>query len=294
MRWWGGALFVSCLMSGVVHGAGASKLSPEQAANALIAFSIVQGKCNKALLDPNVPMDKPLSRYGYGAADFMPGGRHVKLMEAASTETAKSIATIGLTLTCLQAVNLVEQTFPGMYAVPPLWSTHFLWHIKGVDKLRTDKRFYRRFAQEGELVRNIFVLTCPKQDQQFELEVIPPVSELGHLTAFTRGREVDTSVAFANPNRSIVSAGRADTVAGWILFKEELLPGIVELISQKDLRVSLFEAGLEYRFSSDMAASEKINGIFTANRAKLESEGGMQTLSSADVIRDCRSFRSAK
>lgn len=294
MRWWGGALFISCLVSSIAQGASSSKLNPEEAADALIAFSIVAGKCNKALLDPALPMDKVVSKFGYKAADFMPGGRYNKLMEAAADRTADSIRTVGLTLTCVQAVNLVERSLPGMYAVPQVWRSHFLWHINGVDKLRSDKRFYRRFAEEGERARNIFVLTCPKSDQQFELEIIPPVSELESLMAFTRGREVNTSVAFSSFSQTTVTPGKADAIAGWINFKDEELPGIVELLSQKDLRVSLFEAGLEYKFSSDMAASEKINGIFSANRSKLENQGGIQTLSSADVIRDCRSFRSAK
>ena len=297
MRWWI-AVVIVFFVSESAGAAGAPKLDPEQAANALIAFSIAAGKCNKSMIDPNGSLDPALSKFGYKTADFMPGGRYIKLMDAAVERVTKSIKTTGLTLTCLEAVNLVEHTLPGLLAVPAQWRAHFLWHINGVDKLRTDMRIYRRFAQEGETARNIFVLTCPKTDsrtdQQFELEVIPPISELERLKTLAQGREVATSVTLSSRDRSIVTAGHADGIAGWINFTDQELPGIVELVSQKDLRVSLFESGLEYRFSSDMAASEKINGIFSENRANLEKVGGLQTMSSADVIRDCRSFRSAR
>ena len=301
MRWWI-AVVIVFFVSGSAEAAGAPKLDPEQAANALIAFSIAAGKCNKNMIDPNGSLDPSLSKFGYKTADFMPGGRYIKLMDTAAERMAKSIKTAGLTLTCLEAVNLVERTLPGLFAVPAQWRAHFLWHINGVDKLRTDMRIYRRFAQEGETARNIFVLTCPKTDsktdsktdQQFELEVIPPISELERLKTLAQGREVATSVALSSRDRSIVTAGHADGIAGWINFTDQELPGIVELISQKELRVSMFESGLEYRFSSDMTASEKINGIFSTNRANIENVGGLQTMSSADVIRDCRSFRSAR
>jgi hypothetical protein len=294
MQSWIAGFLISLISAGVAHGAGSPKLNPEQVADALIAFSISIGKCNKTMTKPDQPMDAVLSRVGYRTADFMPGGRYVKLMDAAANQMAKSIATAGVTVTCLDAVSLVERTFPDAWTAPLQWRAHFLWHVSGVDKLGSDKRFYRRFVQEGEVARNVFVLTCPKGDQQFELEVIPPVAELEHLRALTQGREINTSVALAGRDRSMVKAGQADGIAGWINFKEDELQGIVELISQKDLRISLFETGLEYRFSADTAASERINNIFTVSRSSSENVGGFQTLSFTDVIRDCRGFRSAR
>jgi hypothetical protein len=225
----------------------------------------------------------------------MVGGRYVTLMDASVDRVTKSVSAAGLTLTCLEAVNLVEQTLPGIFVVPRLWHADFLWRIDDVDKLRSDKRVYRRFAQEGDIARSIFVLTCPKADQKFELEIIPPSSELERLRILSQGREVDMSVALTSRDRYFVTAGRAERIEGWINFEERDLQQILELASQEDVRISLFEAGLEYRLISDMATFEKISGILATNRSNIENAGGIRTLSFAvaDVIRDCHGFRSA-
>ena len=98
---------------------------------------------------------------------------------------------------------------------------HPAWHLFNEDK-SSERLLFRRFAWDGR-ARNIFVLSCPKNNKlPITVEIIPPTSLADFLRTHTTAKSQASTITIkSEAGTSLIGDGRVDKIAAFLDFRSE-------------------------------------------------------------------------
>jgi hypothetical protein len=170
---------------------------------------------------------------------------------------------------------------------------HYLWAVHAVDDLNSSMRYYRRFAMEGDLARNVLVLHCRLDpEKRVYAEFIPPKFLLSRLEALTSNTSTAGNVEVAGESSSFTRKGEIDGKAAFMDFDDNEIVKAVTLLGESSTSFRFFEDNLSYKITSDMASSKAVAAIFSQPNAK-QKFGETRFISSGEVAADCLQRRKA-
>ena len=181
--------------------------------------------------------------------------------------------------------------------IPPGFTVFALLHpswyvgMSILDRSDRERLIFRRFAYEGNL-RNIFVLSCPKNSAKpVSVEIIPPSALKEALRKTARAKLQRAAIAIESEGGDkLTSEGEFDKISAFLDFRsEDDFHKFLELtgFSNQLSYVSIPQANIKFGLSSD----DSLEKIFKTRFGEFFNTDDVEQLSWQDVFVRCSEVR---